>query len=276
MIDKYQIKEMLGTGGFAVVYRAVHQLLDREVALKLLRPDVASEHPGLGAMLVDEARLAARIQHPNVVRIYDVTHSPKLTYIVMELIDGVSLARRLLLHGALEPRTALDVGIDIARGLAAGLERGLVHRDIKPANLLIGRDGGVRIVDFGMAYVRGQNDWLSSSGTVGTRGYMPPEQVKGSVVDFRADIYALGITLQESCLGRESRTDSPTRSLQRLVMPQLREVFDWMCNPDASKRPQSYDELLSVFNELKQQLDLDRARPSQRPRARESTRAGIG
>jgi serine/threonine-protein kinase len=261
LVDKFRIGDVLGTGGFAVVYRATHLLLDTAVALKLLKPDVLAARPGIGALLVEEARFAARINHPNVVRILDVTHSETLTYIVMELIDGVALSRRLSMRGPLDLQKALNVAIDVASGLAAGLEQGLVHRDIKPANVLLSKDGSARIVDYGMAHALEQDNWLapaSARAVVGTRGYMAPEQASGkSRVDFRADIYALGVTLEEACRGSglwDTAGPSGAIANSAALPPRLLELLAWMQAPEPEQRPASYAALIDALCSLQREL----------------------
>jgi serine/threonine-protein kinase len=211
IIDKYRIDRLLGRGGFAAVYRATHLLLDTRVALKLLRPQVMARHPYLAKLLHEEARFAARIDHPNVVKVFDVTHTSSITYVVMEYIEGRSLAETIRRTGPLSPARVLDIGAAVVAGLKVALAAGLIHRDIKPANILLGRRGETKIVDLGLVLrTNGGNheraDAESSNGrrasTVGTYGYMAPEQaVDPDGVDFRADIYALGVTLYEAAVG---------------------------------------------------------------------------
>ncbi|HVR61313.1 MAG TPA: serine/threonine-protein kinase [Polyangia bacterium] len=214
IIDKYRIDRLLGRGGFAAVYRATHLLLNNQVAIKLLRPQVLARQPHLAKLLYEEARFAARIDHPNVVKVYDVTHSASITYIVMEYIEGRSLADTIARSGPLAwPRVA-EIGAAVASGLKVALAARLIHRDIKPANILLGRRGEIKIVDLGLV-LRARTapvtpdpapDELGpASGrraAVGTYGYMAPEQaIDPERVDFRADIYSLGATLYEAAVG---------------------------------------------------------------------------
>jgi serine/threonine protein kinase len=254
LVDKYQIEEVLGVGGFAVVYRAIHLLLRASVAIKLLRQDVLMRQPAMRGYLLDEARLAARINHPNVVRIYDATHSEHLTYIVMEFIDGPSLSRRLD-HGPLEVAATLRMGLDVAAGLQAGLKHDLIHRDVKPANILISREGLAKLVDFGMAHEPKGGAPLASIGrplVVGTHGYMAPEQTVDSTrIDFRADIYSLGVTLLEAATGvrRRAAASASTTALPRAFTDLVR----WMRSPAPDMRPASYDVLI---NEMQRTLEV--------------------
>ncbi len=209
IIDKYRLEEMVGKGGFAAVYRATHLLLNMPVAIKLLRPKAMKKHPNLAALLCEEARFAAKIDHPNVVRIHDVTHTPAITYIVMEFLDGGTLAQLIREQGRLSPSRVLRIGLDVTAGLKAGLEQGLIHRDIKPSNILFTRAGGTKIVDLGLAQTSGSEapspgeEHLRKLSVVGTPAYMAPEQgMHPGRVDFRADIYALGVTLYHAAVGR--------------------------------------------------------------------------
>ena len=179
-------------------------LLHSTVALKLLRPDVLARRPSLAIQLLHEARFAARIEHRNVVRVFDVTHTPAITYIVMELIRGPSLARLIEDNGPLPAGRVAQIGIDTIDGLQAGLTQGLIHRDIKPPNILLGDGGVARIVDLGLANpIHDRDDGpLRDSTVIGTRGYMSPEQIADPrSVDFRSDIYSLGVTLREAATG---------------------------------------------------------------------------
>ncbi len=237
-------------GGFAAVYRATHLLLKTEVALKLLRADVLERQPTIAGQLLDEARYAARIDHPNVVRIFDVTHTERITYIVMELIRGETLARRIERHGALPLGDTVRIGLDVAAGLEAGLREGLIHRDIKPANILIAQTGAARIVDLGLA-----NAAIAQAGAspdvrpavVGTRGYMAPEQGRHpGTIDFRADIYGLGVTLCEAATGRRPGADELRRAAARVAGP-LGGVIERMVAEDPADRPASYADLMALL-----------------------------
>ncbi|HYQ01850.1 MAG TPA: serine/threonine-protein kinase [Polyangiaceae bacterium] len=255
LIDKYRIVDVLGMGGFAVVYRATHLLLQTPVAIKLLRPEVLSARPGIEAQLIIEARFAARISHPNVVRIYDITHSAELTYIVMEYIDGSTLSKQLSVRGRLAPSAVVQIGLHVVAGLRAGLEQGLIHRDIKPANILLSRSGMATIVDYGMAHAAQPENWLEDGAppaVVGTRGYMAPEQaIDSSRVDFRADVYALGVTLQEAA-SAQLRTHKPAS--ESPLPPRLSRLLRSMQKPDPRDRPASYDALFDELSAIKMEL----------------------
>ncbi len=244
VLDKFRIEELIGSGGFAFVYRATHLLLRIPVAIKLLRPEHL-EHDDAAARLVEEARCAARINHANVVRIHDVTHTPQITYIVMEYIEGRSLARAIRAAGPLPPHAVARLGLDVVAGLRAGLQEGLVHRDIKPANILLSRGGGARIVDFGLA--RASTAERGERSLVGTRGYVAPEVVDGLGADFRADIFSLGVTLYEAAAGARpllpygAAKAWPPPDLPSDLPRPLGETLRWMLMPRREERPASYD-----------------------------------
>jgi serine/threonine protein kinase len=258
IIDKFRIEDVLGVGGFAVVYRASHLLLQIPVAIKLLRPEIAQQ-PGVARQLLCEARFAARINHPNVVRIHDVTHTDEITFIVMEHIVGGSLSKAVDKGGALSPERVLRLGIDVAQGLKAGFHERLIHRDIKPANVLLGRDGAAQIVDFGLAVVASRAQGLPASvleeAVVGTRGYMAPEQLTDPMqIDFRADIYALGVTLEEALFGvppfasrRRAHGGVSANAPRSPTRARVLALARWMSAPRPIDRPASYDALLSTM-----------------------------
>jgi eukaryotic-like serine/threonine-protein kinase len=261
IVDKYRIDGMLGKGGFAVVYRATHLLLGTKVALKLLRPTMLERQPALAAQLCEEARFAARINHPNVVRVLDVT-SHKLTYIVMEYIDGSSLGQRIDRGGPLAAAPLLRIGLQVVAGLQAGLEQGLIHRDIKPANILVTKQGEGKLVDFGLARQSAGREGvprLRAHAIVGTYGYMSPEQAEDpESVDFRADIYSLGVTLYEAATGslpfpandpatcislHKSRPIPPAHERMSTVPETVSSLISWMLAKKREERPPSYEKL---------------------------------
>jgi serine/threonine protein kinase len=267
VIDKYRVEGLLGTGGFAAVYRATHLLLRVPVALKLLRPEVIERDPRMADLLCEEARFAALVNHPNVVRVFDVTRTRQLTYIVMEFIDGDSLSAALKRLGPLPAVEVLRIGIDVCNGLRAALAQGLIHRDIKPANILLPKAGGARIVDLGLVHrVDSAAPAESAAGAlVGTPAYMAPEQAADPErVDFRADVYALGATLYHAATGRPpfSSKDmlelvdmhkrapvTPPAEVRAGVPAELSRVLMWMLEKDPAARAASYENLLAGLEE---------------------------
>jgi serine/threonine protein kinase/Tol biopolymer transport system component len=208
-VSHYTILEKLGEGGMGVVYKARDTKLDRDVALKFLPAHLgASENDK--ARFIQEAKAAAALNHPNVCSIIDIQEQPVAAtpgarpesrmFIVMEFVDGQTLREKM---GSMSSKQATDIGIQIADGLAAAHEKGIVHRDIKPENIMIRRDGIAQIMDFGLAKLRGNVTRLTREGsTVGTAGYMSPEQVQGQETDHRSDIFSMGVVLYELLAGQ--------------------------------------------------------------------------
>jgi len=186
---QFEILECLGRGGMGIVYRARQKALDREVAIKVLAGEWQGD-PGFADRFEAEAKLLAKLNHPNIVTVHDFGESKGLFYIVMEYVDGVNI-RDVLRDGKLDAAQALAIVPSICEALQYAHDKGVVHRDIKPENLLLDREGRVRIADFGIAVLAGDR-WDRS----GTPPYMAPEQKASSPkIDHRADVYALGVVL---------------------------------------------------------------------------------
>jgi len=198
-IGKYQIRAILGQGGMGVVYQAFDPMIEREVALKVLSPEVSNSPLALQRFL-GEARSIGRLNHPNVVSIYEISEWNGMYYLVMELLTGGSVADLAEKSGIIAWPEACRIGAEAARGLAAAHSAGMIHRDIKPANLMLTRSGDVKVVDFGLSKILNTSDNLRDAMThagqlLGTPQYMSPEQFDGAAVDARTDVYALGATL---------------------------------------------------------------------------------
>lgn len=201
MLDgRYEILERIGSGGMAVVYKAKCHRLDRLVAVKILRSDLAQDE-GLRRRFSAESQAVARLSSPNIVSVYDVSQGGDLEYLVMELIDGITLKQYMEKRGRLDWRESLHFIIQVMRGLAHAHSRGIVHRDIKPQNIMVLRDGSVRVADFGIACLENAHQTLTQQ-ALGSVHYISPEQARGERVDCRSDIYSAGVVLYEMLTGR--------------------------------------------------------------------------
>src|SRR5262245_1127172 len=227
-LGHYTILSKIGAGGMGEVYRARDTRLAREVAIKLLPADVATNADRL-QRFEQEARATSALNHPNILTVYDIGTHNGSPYLVAELLSGEEL-REELKNGPLPQRKAVDYAQQISQGLAAAHERGITHRDLKPENLFVTTDGRVKILDFGLAKLRPQrNEPVSSEvltekqitdpGTVmGTVGYMSPEQVRGQVVDHRSDIFSFGSVLYEMLSGRRAfRGNSSAETMSAIL-----------------------------------------------------------
>jgi serine/threonine-protein kinase len=204
--SRFEILGPLGRGGMGMVYRAFDRELGETVAIKVLRPDVARESGRIRRRFRSEIRLARRVRHRNVCSVYGDGEDRGLLYICMELVEGDDLGRVVRQRGGLPPAEAWSVALQVADGLRAIHEVGVVHRDLKTANLMRDRDGVVRVMDFGIAKQQGATGGgatVTATGTLmGTPEYMSPEQLRGDAVDFRSDLYSLGIVVYEIFTGK--------------------------------------------------------------------------
>jgi serine/threonine protein kinase len=203
MLGPYQLREPLGRGGMATVYRANQLTVGRDVAVKVLSPDLADE-PEFISRFEHEARVVAGLQHPNIVAIHDFGRVGPLTYLVMRLMEGGSLDRELR-RGPLPNERVIQIAGQIAAALDYAHGRGIVHRDLKPTNVLLDAAGNASLTDFGIAKLvtGGPVTGLTAAGTVmGTPTYMAPEQWRSEPVDARTDVYALGVLIYQMLTGR--------------------------------------------------------------------------
>lgn len=203
--DRYVLGEELGRGGMGIVYRAHDEQLNRPVAVKLLA-DTLAQDEDLRERFVREARLAAQVQHPNVVSVYDTGEDEGRPFIVTELVTGWTLAERIADRGRLSAEEASQLVRQAALGLERAHDAGLIHRDIKPQNLLLAPDGTLKIADFGIARF-GDGTGMTEMGTIlGTAAYIAPEQARGERVTAAADVYAIGAVLYELLTGHPPHT----------------------------------------------------------------------
>jgi serine/threonine protein kinase len=204
-ISHYKILEKLGEGGMGVVYKAQDTKLDRLVALKFLPAHLSASDEDK-ARFIQEAKAAAALNHPNICTIYGIEEHEGTMFIAMEFVEGQTLREKSSVgadrRSALQMKQAIDIGIQMADGLAAAHEKGIVHRDLKPENVMLQKDGRVKIMDFGLAKLKGASRLTKAGSTVGTAGYMSPEQVQGLDADHRTDIFSLGVILYELFAGQ--------------------------------------------------------------------------
>ena len=201
MLDgRYEIIELIGSGGMANVYKAKCHRLNRMVAVKILKSDMA-ENEEIRRRFRDESRAVAQLSHANIVSVYDVSSSGDTEYIVMELIDGITLKQYMERRGQMDWRESLHFIIQIMRALEHAHSRGIIHRDIKPQNIMVLRDGSVKVADFGIACLQNNAQTLTQD-ALGSVHYISPEQARGERIDARSDIYSAGVVLYEMLTGR--------------------------------------------------------------------------
>lgn len=195
---RYEIIEMVGSGGMSEVYKAKCHVLNRFVAIKVLKPEFSSDANFVTKFRI-EAQSAAGLSHPNIVNVYDVGEDNGVYYIVMELVEGITLKEYIQKHGRIEPKEAIDFAIQIAQGVQAAHEHHTIHRDIKPQNIILANNGTLKVTDFGIA--KAASSSTTTTNAMGSVHYISPEQARGGFSDERSDIYSLGITLYEMLTG---------------------------------------------------------------------------
>lgn len=267
MLDgRYEIMELIGSGGMAYVYKALCHRLNRYDAIKIMRDETAANEE-FRKRFRAESQAVAMLSHPNIVSVYDVSHSDDIEYIVMELVDGITLKQYLQKAGALCPSEVLSFTTQIAKALKHAHNKGIIHRDIKPQNIILLRDGMIKVADFGIASL--QSDIEESSGeTVGSVHYIAPEQARGAAPDARSDIYSLGIVMYEMLTGRlpyigNSDTEVAVMHMNtqaappRAILPEIPEELERIClkamDSDIDARYQTAAELLDDLEAFRKQ-----------------------
>ena len=264
--DRYEIIELIGSGGMANVYKALCHRLNRYDAVKIMRDETAA-NTELRRRFRAESQAVAMLSHPNIVSVNDVSHSDDVEYIVMELIDGITLKQYLQKKSVLEPSEVLDFTIQIAKALEHAHSKGIIHRDIKPQNIMLLKDGMIKVADFGIASL--ENDMEETKGeTVGSVHYIAPEQARGQAPDARSDIYSLGIVMYEMLTGKlpyvgASDVEVAVKHMNtdpvspREIVPEIPEELERIClkamNSDINARYQTASELLSDLEQYKTQ-----------------------
>lgn len=270
--NRYEIIRKIGDGGMAFVYEAKDRLLNRTVAVKVLRPEFVDDEEFLGKFK-REAEAVASLSHPNIVNVYDVGEDGKVHYIVMEFIDGQNLKEIIKNEGVLDEYTALDITKQIAMALSAAHRKGIIHRDIKPHNILISNEGRiVKVADFGIAKAVSNSTMTNIGSIIGSVHYFSPEQAKGKFVTSNADLYSLGIVLYEMLIGKVPfRGDSPISiALQhindnldftqeeKVRIPQsVRTIIKKLTEKSSADRYQSAEELIEDIEYIEKNIDLD-------------------
>ena len=270
MLDnRYELLEVIGSGGMAVVYKAKCHRLNRLVAVKVLKSDLA-EDADFRRRFRDESQAVAMLSHPNIVSVYDVSRG-ETEYIVMELIDGITLKQYMEKRGQLNWREALHFITQIMKALSHAHSRGIIHRDIKPQNIMVLRDGSVKVADFGIACLANSANTLTQE-ALGSVHYMSPEQAKGDRTDARSDIYSSGVVLYEMLTGRLpfEGDNAVSVAIQHLssvplspreINPDVPEALELICMKamasDIDKRYASANEMLADLEEFRKNPEVD-------------------
>lgn len=268
---RYRIEREVARGGMATVYQAIDTRLERKVALKIIHPHLAKD-TSFREKFIREARIAAKLSHPNLVNVFDQGEEGELAFMVMELVEGITLRDALKDFGAIDANRALELFEAMLSGLAAAHRAGILHRDLKPENVLLADDGRIKLGDFGLA--RDIDNHTSTGSLVGTVAYLSPELVMRGIADARSDVYAAGIMLFEILTGKQpfqgeqavqiayqhANESVPAPStINRSVPPLLDEIVLWATAKEPAHRPNDAMELLAVVQRARADLKAGRA-----------------
>ena len=273
MLDnRYEILEVIGQGGMAVVFKAKCHRLNRLVAIKVLKPELADDAE-FRRRFHDESQAVAMLSHPNIVSVYDVSRGGGLEYIVMELIDGITLKQYMERRGQLNWREALHFITQVMRALSHAHSRGIIHRDIKPQNIMILRDGSVKVADFGIACLTAKtSQTMAGKEAMGSVHYISPEQAKGERIDERSDIYSAGVVLYEMLTSRlPFEGDTPVSiAIQhfsavplnpREINPDIPEALELICMkamaPQLDRRYRTADEMIRDLEDFRKNPEIN-------------------
>ena len=281
--DRYEILEVIGEGGMAVVYKARDNRLDRLVAVKIMREEMASDEE-FRRRFCAESHAVAMLSNPNIVAVYDVSHSDAMEYIVMELVEGITLKEYMDKKGALPWREMLHFSKQIARALGHAHERGIIHRDIKPQNIMLLRDGTIKVADFGIAAL--ENEIEENDGqAIGSIHYIAPEQARGESPDARSDLYSLGVVMYEMLTGQRPYTGDtlgeiavkhmnaeavPPHKIVEDIPAELERITLKAMNAKITERYQSAAELLDDMDaftqsQLRGDIEVEEEEPLENP-----------
>lgn len=269
--DRYRVEKMVARGGMATVYQATDLRLERIVALKIIHPHLASDE-SFREKFIREARIAAKLSHPNLVNVFDQGQDGQLAFMAMEYVSGITMRDALKDFGALTPARSLELFEPMLSGLAAAHQAGILHRDLKPENVLLADDGRIKLSDFGLA--RSIDNQTGSGSLIGTVAYLSPELVLRGTADARSDVYAAGIMLFEMLTGKQpyegdqavqvayqhanDNVAAPS-TINPAVPPLLDELVLWATAREPNQRPKDALELLSVVQRAKTELKSGRS-----------------
>ncbi len=267
---RYEIHEIIGVGGMAVVYKAYDNIDDRIVAIKILKEEYISNEE-FRRRFKNESKYIAVLSHPNIVKVYDVSFGDRLQYIVMEYIEGITLKEYIQQQGVIQPREAVLFVTQILRALQHAHDKGIVHRDVKPQNIMLLQNGSIKVTDFGIASFNRSDTRTMSDSAIGSVHYISPEQAKGDFTDAKADIYSVGVVMYEMLTGTlpfqsdsavsvalmqlQNEPDSPSKR-NPAVPVALEQITMHAMQKDPSARYQSAAQMLLDIDEYKRNPDI--------------------